>query len=354
MDEEQTNRVLLDIDRIAEARAAISGGTEDGQFWQNIGLFHRRTIERHGFGNFKRHINFQYGQWGIHKFHSRFTLRILIALLRRGQLPRGALARVDWHGADDIYWPVWFNIETGQRVADISRSRQDIHLRAYAMYCGLLWQYASINDTLGCLRIPEPKFGYPMPVRLKGQLISQDIAMASLDLNRMAMFMPLRSKKRVLEIGAGYGRLAYLFRSLFPDVQYSIVDISPALAVSQNYLTAVFGEENVTRFSPTPSMPRALNFLLPHQLELVPDQHFDLAINVSSFDEMPPEVSARYLKTIGRLCRGHVFLNGYARSSHRGSRLGLDELRYDPAWKLLYSRPHEIFPGWVEKVFEVA
>jgi putative sugar O-methyltransferase len=43
-----------------------------------------------------------------------------------------------------------------------------------------------------------------------------------------------------LEIGAGYGRIAYLAGSLFPVEQYVIVDIPPILAVSQNYLATVF------------------------------------------------------------------------------------------------------------------
>jgi len=35
----------------------------------------------------------------------------------------------------------------------------------------------------------------------------------------MAGIVPLPEVRRVLEIGAGYGRLAYLFASLFPSVE---------------------------------------------------------------------------------------------------------------------------------------
>lgn len=346
-----TSRVLADIDSIADAQAsAVERAGEDGSFWRTIGLAHRQSIERYGFDSFKRHINFQYGQWGISKYRNRFTLRLLTALLRRGQFPWGAFARADANDAGNIQWPVSIDGETGERRSDFSFSKR--RLRAYAAYCGLLWQYSTLNDSLGCMRIAEPGTGQPMPVYLGGRLISQDIAMASLDLNRMASCIPLHDVRRVLEIGAGYGRLAYLFHSLFPKAQYYIVDISPALAVSQNYLAAVFGGDAVAAFSDTPSAHRSLNFLLPYQLEQMSDGFFDLAINVSSFDEMPPDVATNYLRTIGRVCRGHLFLNGYSRASHVG-RLGLDELPYGQDWRLLCSKPHEIFPGWVEKVFEI-
>jgi SAM-dependent methyltransferase len=258
---------------------------------------------------------------------------------------------VDWHDADRILWPDVHKSGTDPSTAGPNASRK--RLRAYAVYCGLLWQYASGRDVLGCLGVPEPELGHPMPISLDRKKISQDIAMASLDLNNMAKCIPLRSKRRVLEIGAGYGRLAYLFRTLFPDVQYSIVDISPTLAISQNYLAETFGENDVARFDQASPASRPFNFFLPHQLEAVPDRHFDLAINVSSFDEMPPEVSNAYLSTIGRVCRGHLFLSGYAH--HGGDRTGqgLNDLSYNPAWKMIYNERHEIFPGWIEKVFEI-
>jgi putative sugar O-methyltransferase len=319
-----TDKLVLDaIDEFARSQ---TGADDDGEVWGSIGTDHRQMIERYGFASFKRHINFQYGQWAVSTLRSRFTLTVLAALIRRGVIPRHT--RVDWSDADGIIWP---DEEPNTRW----------RLRAYAFYCGLLWQYAVRHDRLGAMRALEPSLGRPMPIYFGGRLISQDIAMASLDLNRMADEMPLMAKTRVLEIGAGYGRLAYLLRSLVPNVQYSIVDISPALAISQGYLTSIFGEAS------------GMRFLLPHQLDEIPDNYFDLALNVSSFDEMPPAVSIGYLKTIGRVCRGHLFLSGYARSSHRGQRLGVDELPYDPTWKAVYDAPHNLFPGWVDRVFQI-
>jgi putative sugar O-methyltransferase len=320
-----TAAVLSDIDRIA---ASQGPDDDDGNtFWHNLGKVHRDKIARYGFETFKRHINFGYGSWQITKFSSRFTLFCLYALIRRGKLPK--VARIDWRDVKPM--PVW-----GEAVRD--RNSPEQRLRAYAFWCGLIWQYAALHDKLSCLRLAEPSLGTPMPVWLDGRLISQDLAVAATDINVMARVVPFSNVHRVLEIGAGYGKLAYIFTSLFPNVDYTIADIAPALAVSRNYLPAVTSGKN-------------LRFVLPHELEHLPDKNFDLVINISSLDEMPPPVQERYLKRIDRLCRGHLYLAGYGK--HLGERVGLNDLLYDPRWIVLYDQPHEVFPLWVEKVFAI-
>jgi putative sugar O-methyltransferase len=319
-----TLAVLSDIDSIAAAQNAADD--DANSFWQEFGKSHRDTISRNGFETFKRHVS-GYGSWQITKFSSRFTLRCLAALLRRRKLP--ALAQIDWRDAEPM--PVW-----GEAVHD--RNSPTRRLRAYAFYCGLIWQYAALDDKLGCLQLTEPSFGKPIPVWLRGRLISQDLANAAMDMNAMASVVPLGKLRRVLEIGAGYGRLAYIFASLFPDVEYTIADISPALAVSQNYLRAV-------------TTAKKFHFILPHQLDDMADRTFDLVINVSSLDEMPPSVQNRYLQRVDRLTSGHLYLSGYYR--HIGERVGLDALPYPKRWMVVLDRRHEVFPLWCEKVFAI-
>ena len=329
-----TPRVLADIDDMYGALADET--PEGGPFWQQLGEQHRQMIASSGFANFKRTINFQYGQWGISTYRNRFTARLLFALLRRGRMPK--IARVDYSNVEGIRWK--------QGHATPAR------LNAYALYCGLLWQYAETLDTLNGLGVEEPSFGNPMPIRLGSRLISQDLAMASLSLNLIAKFASPHSVRRILEIGAGYGRIAYLARSLFPVEQYMIVDIPPTLAVSQNYLATIFGEDSVERFSRTPTLGRTFNFILPHQIAGLTDNHFDLAINFSSFDEMPSQTVLNYLGLIDRVCSGHVYLGGYAHPAHEGDFLGLLEFPYSPKWQQVLNCKHEIFSGFVEKIFK--
>ena len=52
----------------------------------------------------------------------------------------------------------------------------------------------------------------------------------------------------IIEIGAGYGRLAYVFVKARPGCKYWIVDLPPALYVSQQYLSAVLPDRKVFTF----------------------------------------------------------------------------------------------------------
>ena len=202
-------------------------------FWDNLGDNHSRMLDKYGFDTFKRHINFYYGQWAVTRPTNRFIAVLLRKLLAKGILPWPAT--VDWTNAQDIHWPQWIDAKRGH-IAD-SDTKNWIRLRSYALYCGLLWQFAAAGDKLGCLKLTEPLIGGPLPIWWRGRLISQDLALSSLDINRMATAIDLRGKVRILEIGAGYGRLAYAIKSLFPLVQYTIIDIEPALKVALKYLS---------------------------------------------------------------------------------------------------------------------
>lgn len=346
----ETTQLLADIEQLLVAQNEASGGS-DGQFWRTLGQKHTALLEEYGLENFKRTINFEYGQWTVVTKNHPYTRRLLKLLVREYRLPHGLLAKPDMADSTGIRWPGAIHGDTGRELTAADSNPQ--HLKNYAIYCGLLWQFAKTRDAIGCLRLEEPHFGHPLPIRLFKRLITQDLAMSSLELNRIASHVDLSRTTRVLEIGGGYGRTAWALHKLFPRIQYFITDIPPALAVSQNYLAKVLPDGVVGRYAAKNPMDRSINFCLPHQLSELPDKYFDLCINLSSFDEMPPEISAGYLKEFDRLCSGHAFLNGHARTSNRGNRLGLDELPYNSGWQLVFSNPHAVVDSFVEKLFRL-
>ena len=72
--------------------------------------------------------------------------------------------------------------------------------------------------------------------------ISQDLGNSTLEFYAIAEALGREDPgpNGVLELGAGYGRLAWLYLAAFPRLRYLIVDIPPALALSQEYLTRLF------------------------------------------------------------------------------------------------------------------
>lgn len=106
-----------------------------------------------------------------------------------------------------------------------------------------------------------------------------------------------RSPVRILDIGAGYGRLAHRAAQAIPGLDdYCCVD---AVAVS-TYLSEVYlahrGVVPPARVVPLADVPS------------LPSGHFDLAVNVHSFSECPLESIEWWLSLLERLEVPHLFV----------------------------------------------
>jgi putative sugar O-methyltransferase len=347
-----------------DALSGILSGLQDralygpARFWETISQKHTRLIAEYGFRAFKRTLNFEYHQWGVRSFNDEKTKRLFRGLLCRGKLPFDLFTlRVDTDEMLHIRWPDSIDPGTGS-VAMEQRARLRRRIYAYTLYIGLLWQFARCEDKLNTLGLcQEPELGCPLPITRKGKLISQDLATSSLELNRIAQHVDMSEVRRIAEIGSGYGRLAYMVRKVFPHVEYCIFDIPPALAIAQNYLALTLGQDEVRMFEEQPAGVEngrpGVRAFLPNQLNLFPDDHFDLMINISSLDEMSPAQVHNYLAVIEKKCNGWLYLKGYAQSRSPGLRLGLDEFPYRETWKIIHSGADPVVPPFVEKVIRL-
>jgi len=109
----------------------------------------------------------------------------------------------------------------------------------------------------------------------------------------------------ILEIGAGSGELARLMLHMGIAQRCIIVDIPPALAVSQEVLLSHFGESEIGCFFPERTdiddvSHKKCVFLLPSQINLI--KKANVGINTASFQEMTQEIVKSYIelsKSIG-------------------------------------------------------
>ena len=181
----------------------------------------------------------------------------------------------------------------------------------YNYLSNMVWDYA-VRNFPEIEKLSEPVIGNPPQVYRKGRLISQDLANSGLEAQFILSEIPKEMKvQTVCELGAGYGRTAHALLSLRPGFRYVIVDIPPALYVSQRYLSAVYPNRKVFKCRPFASYAQIkeefessqLVFLLPSQIELLPDECFDLFINISSLHEMSLEQIRYYFAQIRRMTR---------------------------------------------------
>ena len=230
----------------------------------------------------------------------------------------------------------------------------------------MLWGLARRADSLGLFdTLKEPLVGNPFKIFHRGNLISQDLANSVLEFYsiRECFAPPLDARLEICELGAGYGRNAYVFLKAFRNCKYVVVDIPPALYVSQHYLSSVFPERRVFKFRCFESFEEVedeieaaeIVFLLPHQAAMLPPKSFDLFINISSLHEMRPEQIAAYFDLIDRLTKGYFYSKQWfvSENPHDGLRIRQDDYPVPAHWRELYSRPARVQTAFFEAMYAI-
>lgn len=120
-------------------------------------------------------------------------------------------------------------------------------------------------------------------------------------------------KKYVLEVGGGYGGLAYHLSRIIEKVVYIIVDLPETLLYSASYLAQHYPQKRIYLYDKS-SFPEVMEssqlvthdfILLPnYQLQALADLRFDLVVNVASLQEMRTAQAETYLDFIQQTCRG--------------------------------------------------
>lgn len=234
----------------------------------------------------------------------------------------------------------------------------------YRFFVLLLAEYVRTRDSEHLLtRIKEPAEGNPVVVPFRLGHVSQDIANSILEYYSISEANSPWTCRNVLEIGGGYGRTAYVIRSLHPEIRYVMVDIPPAIYVAQRYLSSVFDPVRVLRvpdfehFSEIEEQfeRASIVFMLPNQLKKLPAKTFDLAINISSFGEMTRDQIDYYFTEIDRTVSGLFYSKQWQHSSNPFDGLNLSKADYPapPHWTEVYSRLCSVQTDFFEAMYKV-
>ena len=98
-----------------------------------------------------------------------------------------------------------------------------------------------------------------------------------------------------------------------------------------------------------------LIFLLPHQIEMIPDDYIDFFANISSLHEMQRDQIAHYVDQIGRCVRpgGHFYLKAWkvSRATIPGGPLTFEDYGLD-GWTEVYQRTARIHTEFFEALMQ--
>jgi putative sugar O-methyltransferase len=228
----------------------------------------------------------------------------------------------------------------------------------------MLWDY--VERTIGkkiINNLSEPQEGNPPSINLNGEEISQDLANSILEYYSITQGFPeISNISTIMELGAGYGRTAYVFLHLLPHLQYVIVDIPPALYISEKYLSSQFPDYNIFKFRPFHSFSQVsgefydsqIAFLMPNQLRLLPAKTADIFLAIDCLHEMQPRQIRHYFETVDSLSQ-YFYLKCWKKTKIPYDNISLTQEDYPflPHWQNLFFRDCRVQSTYFEAMFQI-
>ncbi|MCW3473925.1 putative sugar O-methyltransferase [Limobrevibacterium gyesilva] len=345
-------------DLVAEIDAEIARAApiyHPSEFWVMLQQRNREQVRHDALLRFKRTINNNYFNWLPGDYRDN-QMRNLMRFWMEYQ-SNVPLAAVAGSSTADL----WSGVESFGGDNPFANP----HYRSfYALFVGLLWHFASCHDPIRLFeRIEEPTLGAPLPVYADGKLISQDLANSIHEWSRvrqMVQGLPLPRVPRVMELGAGYGRLAYVFAKAAP-CKYVIVDIAPALAVAQWYLTEALPGRTFFKFRHFDSYADIMDefeaadicFLSANQLELLPDDVIDISVSISSLHEMRRDQIAHFKTLIEAKTRFAVYFKQWNLWKNPVDQIVVrrEDFLLGGSWRLVMDSLHAVHDAFCELGF---
>ena len=312
------------------------------KYWVALNKKNLEQLEKYGYENFKRTIALDYFTWLVSPWDEQIKYLV-------GNLPVRTVIK-----------NVFRTLLTRKHKCFNWAQSLSYNFITYMVY-----EYVLRNDK-ACLldNLDEPAEGNPPEVYLKRKLISQDLANSVLEFKAvMDSGIDKKAIKTIIELGAGYGRTAYVFLKLIPGVRYFIVDIPPALYIAQEYLSHQFKNKKIfgfRKFKQFSEIKEELEnsdiaFFLPTQLEALPDKAADLFINISSLHEMNKGQINYFFNQIGRLTGKYFYFKEWKVSKIPHDNIIISEKDYPVAknWELIFWKECLIQTKFFEALFKL-
>lgn len=313
---------------------------QPSEVWRHLNEKHNAQLNELGIENFKRTIVRQYFTW----MRVRLSNPQIVFLRREIGISGTLLALLR-----ALFTPKHAYLSISQSMG--------LNLLTH-----LTWRYAGQLRSGEISALSEPEIGGAPKIRAGGRLISQDIANSLVEFDSMDDGGRLTSSSTVCELGGGYGRTAYVVKKLH-RCRYIMIDIPPALAVAQWYLSRALPDAKIWAFCEFEKFANVIDefeaadliFLLPHQIEMIPDDYVDFFINISSLHEMRRDQIAHYVDEIGRCVRrgGHFYLKAWkvSRVPVAGGALRFEDYGLD-GWNEIYQRTARIQTEFFEALMQ--
>lgn len=195
------------------------------------------------------------------------------------------------------------------------------------------WRISHLNEMHPGVRatdLQSPDIGNPYGYYWDGQFVRIGADYQYSFAQILKEQLPQRDSGSVLEIGGGYGGLAYfLLRDCPAGVSYTDIDLPENLALTTFYLMSIFPDANFRLFGENhvAEPETATITLLPsYEIEALTPGNYDVAFNSYSFAEMGFDAAQNYLNHLARLNVDKILhVNHTRNSATKADRLALSD-----------------------------
>lgn len=184
------------------------------------------------------------------------------------------------------------------------------------------------------INMDDSMFGNPVATQINGHTVTQDLINSMLEAD--AMNIDFSTIKSVCEVGAGYGRTAYVLLKRYPHLKYTIIDIPPALDLAREHLTNEFSGADTTFLLTPKKSPNA-----------------DLYIAISILTELTLEEIADYFKMFAT--GKYLYLKDWKRkvNPRNGTKFSKDSFPIPSKWERMFKRDDPITKNFYDAMYKI-
>ena len=147
-----------------------------------------------------------------------------------------------------------------------------------------------------------------------------------------------------------------------PNTKYIIVDIPPALFISQTHLSNAYNKKKIFFFRPFNTFEEVENefysseiiFLMPDQLDLLPNKIVDLFLAIDCLHEMKKKQVQSYFDQVNRLAK-HFYFKCWEKTIVPFD--GITHLKKDypikSNWDKIYKEKCEVPSEYFEALYQI-
>ena len=146
------------------------------------------------------------------------------------------------------------NFDNGKLIdhrVNIFKKQKNLNFKTsvtYNMLCLLLFENLKLSKCFKYLKNLDDKtycgFEHPF-IQIDDYKISSDKIISLFDFEKINTFYNLNENNKVLEIGAGSGRLCECILSIIPNINYTICDIPPSIYVAYERMRLRFPQKKI-------------------------------------------------------------------------------------------------------------